>query len=87
MRRRWIGLAAGAAMIASGAVARADDSGCCEIECRESDGSGAQLRSLQRREMTQADCEKGFPDCNVSWRPQDCAVGGEVGIVRQPDDE
>jgi hypothetical protein len=84
MRRRWLGLALGALTIGGGAIARADDAGCCEVECRDVD---ANLRSLQRREMARSDCEQGFPDCTVSWRPEGCAVRGEMGIVRHPDDE
>jgi hypothetical protein len=87
MGRRWIGIALGALTIAGAAVARADDAGCCEVECHDSDAGGASLRSLQRRPMSQTECEGGFPGCVVSWRPEACAVGGEMGITRHADDE
>jgi hypothetical protein len=87
MGRRWFGLALGALTIAGGAVAHAEDPGCCEVECHDADASGASLRSLQRRPLSQTECESRFPGCVVSWRPEACAVGGEMGIARHPDDE
>jgi hypothetical protein len=86
MRRRRIGLTLGALTIVTGSLARADDVGCCKAECSTTDASGANLHSMQRRDMTQADCESGFAGCDVTWRPEACpGVGGEMGIVRHPD--
>jgi hypothetical protein len=72
MRRRWIGVAAGVLTIVSGSIARADDVGCCEAECHSDNGSGAVLHSMQRRDMTEAECEGRFGDCERTWRAGAC---------------
>jgi hypothetical protein len=88
MRGAWIGLTVGALTIVTGSLARADERGCCEAECRTTDTSGAALGTMTRSDMTQAECETRFSGCDITWRPEACAsVGGEMGIVRHPDTE
>lgn len=78
----------GALTIVSGSLAHADDVGCCEVECRTTDASGAALGTMTRSDMTQAECESCFTGCYMTWRPEACdGVGGEMGIVRHPDTE
>jgi hypothetical protein len=88
MRGAWIGLTVGALTIVTGSLARADEGGCCEADCRTTDTSGAALATMTRSDMTQAECETRFSGCDITWRPEACAsVGGEMGIVRHPDTE
>src|SRR5262249_60950816 len=61
------------AMIVTGSLARADDVGCCEAECRTTDASGAALGTRTRSDMTQAQCESRFSGCDITWRPEACA--------------
>ncbi len=79
MRCRWIGLALGALAIVGGSDARADEVGCCEVECHSSDGSGRSLHSVQRRDMTQTECEGRYPGCETTWVPGACDATGERG--------
>lgn len=87
MRRRWVGLALGALTIVGGSVARADGVGCCEVECHFSDGSGADLHSVQRRDMTQAECESRFHDCETTWAAEPCDANPESGVRMHLDNE
>lgn len=79
-----MGLALGALTIASVSVARADDAGCCEVECHGSDGAGRGMHSMQRRDMTQAACESSFPDCDAKWEAGSCDSdrGGARGVIQ-----
>jgi hypothetical protein len=94
MRRGWIGLALGALTIVSASFARADDIGCCEAQCRTSDGSGRGTVSATRLALTREDCESRFANCDTTWNPDVCAapgpgVPGAVGgsVHRIPDAE
>jgi hypothetical protein len=89
MRRTWIGLALGTVMIVSGSIGRADDVGCCQVECHFSDGAGRTLHSVQRRDMTQAECETRFPDCDATWAAEACGAHPDDGTftIRNPDYE
>jgi hypothetical protein len=84
MQRRWIGLTVGALILAFGSFARADDVGCCQAACSVADGSGVVGGSVTRGDMTQAECESRFSECDTTWRPEACAahpeVGGSVGF-------
>jgi hypothetical protein len=84
MRRGWIALAL--VLIAGGLVAHADGVGCCDVECHSTDDSGASLHTMQRKPMTQVDCE-AITDCDATWHPEACAVGGEAGISRHSEPE
>ena len=65
-------LSAFALTIASPSLVRAGDVGCCMAECHVSDGSGAVGGSATRTDMTLADCENRFANCERSWRPTVC---------------
>jgi len=87
MRRTQVALALGALALGFVPVAHADGVGCCDVECHSSDGAGRGTHSMQRRLMTQADCESAFPECEVRWSPEACdAVGRGMGVVRQPEE-
>lgn len=72
MRRRWIGLTIGAVLLVSGSLARAEDVGCCETECHSADTTGRLLHSMQRRDMTQSECESTPPGCKAQWNAEAC---------------
>jgi hypothetical protein len=74
----WFGLILGGLMVASGALAGADDVGCCIADCRISVPSGGVGRSITRNDMTQAECEGSFRDCERAWRSEACAAHPEV---------
>lgn len=78
MRGLWIGLILGALMIAGSSLARADEVGCCMADCRISAPSGGVGRSMTRNDMTQAECEGSFRDCERTWRSEACAAHPEV---------
>jgi hypothetical protein len=79
MRGIWIGLILGALTIAGSSLARADDEvGCCMADCRISAPSGGVGRSMTRNDMTQAECEGSFRDCERTWRSETCAAHPEV---------
>lgn len=83
MRRRWVGLALATITIAVGSHARADDVGCCEAECHFADGSGRVLHSVQRRDLTQSECESQFQGCATTWGGDGCDAippGAGVGM-------
>jgi len=97
MRRRWIGFTLGALVIAGGSIARGDDAGCCEVECHAFDGAGRDLHSVQKRDMTQAECEAYLPpappgagwstsDCDRRWSPESCDANPERGLRMYRDD-
>src|SRR5262249_43020619 len=56
----------------------ADDVGCCIADCRISAPSGGVGRSITRNDMTQAECEGSFRDCERTWRSEACAAHPEV---------
>ena len=72
MRRRWTGLALGVLTIFSGSIARGEDVACCEAECHFSDDAGHLLHSMQRRDMTQSECESRFQGCKITWGDAAC---------------
>jgi hypothetical protein len=84
MQRGWIGLIVGAVTLTVGSLARADDVGCCQAACSVADGSGGVAGSMTRTDMTQAECESRFSECDTTWRPEACAAhpeaGGSVGV-------
>jgi hypothetical protein len=80
MRRQWIGLILAALTMVSGSITRADEVGCCEVECHSSDGAGRELHSVQRRDMAQTECESRFPDCETTWAPGTCDANPERGF-------
>ena len=87
MRGSWIGLALCASAIVGSSPVRADDVGCCEVECHSTDDAGRALHSVQRTPLAQAECESRSPDCDVTWRAEACDVGGSVGTfeMRMPE--
>jgi hypothetical protein len=74
MRGTWIGLVLGAFMITGSSFARADEVGCCIADCLIS-GVG---RRMTRTDMTQAECEGSFGDCERTWRSEGCAAHPQV---------
>ncbi len=78
MRGTRIGLILGALMIAGSSFARADEVGCCIADCRISAPSGGVGRGITRNDMTQAECEGSFRDCERTWRSEACAAHPEV---------
>jgi hypothetical protein len=78
MRGTRIGLILGALMIAGSSFARADEVGCCMADCRISAPSGGVGRGITRNDMTQAECEGSFRDCERTWRSETCAAHPEV---------
>jgi len=86
MPGRWIGMIVGALILEGGAIARADEVGCCDVECHSSDGAGRTLHSVLRRDLTQAECDRGFPDCETTWSPGACDANQERGLRMYRDD-
>jgi hypothetical protein len=91
MRRRWVGLALGTMTLVAASAARAEEVGCCEAECHAADGSGGVLHSVQRRDMTQAECESQFEGCVTRWggggcdeQPGGVGFGIRGGMPRDP---
>ena len=78
MQGMWFGLILGGLMGASGALAGADDVGCCIADCRICAPSGGVGQSITRNDMTQAECEGSFRDCERTWRSEACAAHPEV---------
>jgi hypothetical protein len=74
MRKRLLGLTLGALTIASCSLARAEDVGCCLVECHTIDTAGAGVASVTRSDTTQADCVSRHSDCSTMWRPEACAT-------------
>jgi hypothetical protein len=57
--------------------ARAEDVGCCKIECHGPNGGGVRVT-----EATQSTCEASAQGCRAEWSVEPCqgaAVGGAVG--------
>jgi hypothetical protein len=79
MRRGWMGLALGALTIVSASLARADDIGCCDAECRTEARDGSGTVSRTRLDLTREDCESRFANCDTTWNPQVCAAVGGSG--------
>jgi hypothetical protein len=88
MRGEWIGLTLGALTIVTGSLARADDVGCCEAQCHISDDSGAVGGTVAKGDMTRAECESRFSECDTTWQPDACGGAAGIGGVRRgPDTE
>jgi hypothetical protein len=88
MRGRSIALAVSGLMLVGASSVLAEEVGCCETECHTADGAGRDMYSVQRRDMTQSDCERSTPDCRSTWQPEQCnGVGGSAGgVVREPEE-